>query len=42
MAFHTRLASWASTVGTWFTVRDTVAVETIARFAMSLISKDGS
>jgi len=36
--FHTRLASWGSTVGTRLMARDTVAVETLARFAISRIS----
>ena len=40
MAFHTRFASWASTVATWLTVRDTVAVDTLARLATSRMSTD--
>src|SRR5271170_6349873 len=38
MAFQTRFASCASTVTTWLTVRDTVAVETLARLATSRMS----
>jgi hypothetical protein len=35
MIFHTRLASFESTVGTRLIVRDTVAVETFASLAIS-------
>src|SRR5580704_1017520 len=38
MAFQTRLANCASTVATWLTVRDTVAVDTLARLATSRMS----
>src|SRR5580658_7395416 len=38
MAFQTRFANCASTVGTWLTVRDTVAVDTFARLATSRMS----
>ncbi|PWT86783.1 MAG: glycoside hydrolase family 127 protein [Acidobacteria bacterium] len=40
MAFQTRFANCASTVATWFTVRDTVAVETLALLATSRMSTD--
>src|SRR5580704_8138174 len=38
MAFQTRFANCASTVATWLTVRDTVAVDTLARLATSRMS----
>src|SRR5580704_11253990 len=38
MAFQTRFASCASTVATWLTVRETVAVDTLARLATSRMS----
>src|SRR4029077_873642 len=38
MTFHTRLASCGLTVGIRLMVRDTVAVETRARFAISRMS----
>src|SRR5690348_2356899 len=38
MTFQTRFTSWGSTVGTRLMARDTVAVDTLARLAISRIS----